>query len=539
MKNHPILLLDCTLRDGGYYNSWDFSRDLIDKYLNAMHAAGVDIVELGLRSLKNEGFKGACAFTTDGFIRSLDVPQDMKVSVMVNAVELLSESGTLETCLELLFPEPASSSPVSVVRIACHVHEFSNALPASRWLKERGFTVGFNLMQIADRAQCEIEQLSLEASKWPLDTLYFADSMGSMNPLQVAEVIGWLRTHWDGPLGIHTHDNMGMALQNTLRSIEEGVTWVDATVTGMGRGPGNAKTECLALEVADKRSTPCNMVPLMALVQQTFLPMQHKCGWGSNTYYYLAGKYGIHPTYIQEMMSDSRYSEEDILAVIARLRIEGGKKFSFNALDDARNFYQGPARGTWQPAEAIKGREVLLLGTGPGVANHQKAIEAYIQKTKPYVIALNTQSLISANLIDACVACHPVRLLADCDAHTKLPQPLITPSTMLPQEVRKALTGKVLLDFGLKVELESFDFKDSYAVIPTSLVIAYALAVAASGKASLISLAGFDGYKSDDPRNQEMNKLFKLYSESLNATPLTAITPTRYDITVKSVYAFV
>ena len=53
-----MVLLDCTLRDGGYYNAWDFSQGLIHEYLIAMQAAGVNIVELGLRSLKNRVFKG-------------------------------------------------------------------------------------------------------------------------------------------------------------------------------------------------------------------------------------------------------------------------------------------------------------------------------------------------------------------------------------------------------------------------------------------------------------------------------------------------
>ena len=52
MLNMNTLLLDCTLRDGGYYNSWDFSPELINDYLVAMQAAGVNIIELGLRSLK-------------------------------------------------------------------------------------------------------------------------------------------------------------------------------------------------------------------------------------------------------------------------------------------------------------------------------------------------------------------------------------------------------------------------------------------------------------------------------------------------------
>ena len=68
-----ITLLDCTLRDGGYYNKWDFPIDIINKYLRAMSKAGVDIVELGFRFTKNDGFKGPCAYTTDDFLEQLNV----------------------------------------------------------------------------------------------------------------------------------------------------------------------------------------------------------------------------------------------------------------------------------------------------------------------------------------------------------------------------------------------------------------------------------------------------------------------------------
>lgn len=530
------LILDCTLRDGGYYNSWNFSVDVINEYLYAMSAANIDIVEIGLRSLKNSGFQGATAYTTDDFLRSLALPQGPMVGVMVNASELVGSTPGLEATLERLFPESAATSPVKLVRIACHVHEFSLALPASSWLKERGFLVGFNLMQVAERSQADIEALALEASRWPLDALYFADSMGSMNPDQTARVIGWFRRYWAGPMGIHTHDNMGLALQNTLRALDEGVTWLDATVTGMGRGPGNAKTEYLAIELAERSGGACNIVPLMGLIREYFQPLQQRCGWGTNTYYFLAGKYGIHPTYIQEMLGDSRYSEEDMLAVIEHLRVEGGKKFSLNTLDAARNFYQGPPRGTWAPAEVFAGREVLLLGTGPGVEAHRDALERYVRSAKPFVMALNTQAQLSAELIDVRLACHPVRLLADCDEHVNLPQPLITPASMLPAEVCEALRGKELFDFGIEVRFGEFGFHPNHCVLPTALVIAYALAVIASGKASRVLLAGFDGYNADDPRNAEMNKLLEMYKSSVGAVPLLAITPSRYDLPLSSVY---
>lgn len=530
-----IVFLDCTLRDGGYYNNWDFSHELIHEYLDAMQAAGVDVVELGLRSLNNTGFKGACAFTTDDFIRSVSIPADLTVGVMVNGSELVGDVPQQEA-LERLFPNTAADSPVDLVRIACHVHEFAQALPAANWLKERGYKVGFNLMQVADRTEDEIKALARQATAYPLDALYFADSMGSMNPDQTAQIIQWLRSEWSGALGIHTHDNLGLALSNTLRALDEGVTWVDSTVTGMGRGPGNARTEELAIELAEQRGQQVNLVPLMALLREHFVPMQAHYSWGTNPYYYLAGKYGIHPTYIQEMLSDSRYSEEDVLAVIEHLRAEGGKKFSLNTLDAARHFYRGEAKGSWSPKEVFAGRDVLLLGTGPGVAQHRQALERYIRKAKPLVLALNTQCAIDSELIDLRVACHPVRLLADCEAHVKLPQPLITPFSMLPDDVQASLADKEVLDFGLKVEAGDFEFNDTCCTAPTSLVMAYAFAAITSGKANRILMAGFDGYAGEDPRNQEMNAVVVAYKQSNKAIPLLSITATRYDVQLKSIY---
>lgn len=122
---------------------------------------------------------------------------------MVNANELIGEV-SLPQALERLFSVTADQSPVKLVRIACHVHEFTEALPAISWLKKRGYQVGFNLMQVADRSENEIKALAREAANYPLDALYFADSMGSMNPDQVTRIIQWFRSEWKGPIGIHT-----------------------------------------------------------------------------------------------------------------------------------------------------------------------------------------------------------------------------------------------------------------------------------------------------------------------------------------------
>lgn len=529
------LLLDCTFRDGGYYNDWDFPPALIDEYLTAMRATQVDIVELGLRTLGNRGFKGPCAYTTDEFLRGLTIPDGLTVGVMVNGADLCTGLGCTGA-LERMFPETAAASPVDLVRFACHFHELPQALPAARWLTDRGYRVGFNLMQIADRTEAEVRDLSRMASDWPVEVLYFADSMGSMTPDDTARIIGWLRARWDKPLGIHTHDNMGLALSNTLRAHAEGVTWLDATVTGMGRGPGNARTEELAIEAEQLRGRKANLVPLMALIGRHFGPMKTHYGWGTNPFYYLSGKYGIHPTYVQQMLSDPRYDEEDILAVLDYLRDNGGKKYSAGTMESARTFYTGAPHGTWSPASVMEGRDVLILGTGPGVARHRTAIEAYVRREKPLVLALNTQSDIAPGLIDMHVACHPVRLLADAEQHCRLPQPLITPASMLPEALRRALGDKQLLDFGLGIEPGRFAFGDTHCSAPTSLVLAYVLAAATSGKARRILMAGFDGYPAGDTRNEETAGVLRAYKAHSDLS-LTAITATRHDLPSVSVYA--
>lgn len=530
------ILLDCTLRDGGYYNSWDFPKEMIEKYLLAMHSIHVDFIELGFRSLSKSGFRGGCAYTTEEFISGLDIPPGLKIGVMINANELINHNGSLEARLSKFFGKAAESN-VSLVRVASHVGEFEKALPASKWLKEQGYTVGFNLMQISNCDEPQIVELGRMASQYPLDVLYFADSLGSMYPADVTSTILALREEWPGPLGMHTHDNMGQALANSLASLDAGVQWLDGTVTGMGRGAGNARTEALVLELENLRGQKINLAPLLEVIKQYFEPLKAQYGWGFNPYYHLAGRFGIHPSYVQEMLMDKRYGEEEILSVIFQLGASGEKNFKLSTLSAARHFFKGESRGSWDPSEAMSNREVLILGSGPSVTNHSQALESFIRRREPYVIALNAQPSLSEDLIDIRAACHPLRLITDCDAHMRLPTPLAIPASMLPEEIKSKFAGKDVMDFGIGVREEGFVFEKNYALLPAPLVMAYALAITTSGRAQSIFLAGFDGYGGDDLRHKEAENIFQLYQKSEGAVPLISITPTAYDIDCSSVYA--
>ena len=96
------VILDCTLRDGGYYNKWDFPVDIIDSYLFAMSKVNVSVVEIGFRSRLNNEYKGACAYSREDFLETLSIPDDLLISVMLNASELAGSSDPI-SLIETLF----------------------------------------------------------------------------------------------------------------------------------------------------------------------------------------------------------------------------------------------------------------------------------------------------------------------------------------------------------------------------------------------------------------------------------------------------
>ena len=130
-----MVVLDCTLRDGGYYNSWDFDTKVVQAYLRAMSDSGVDYVELGLRNFTKSGFLGAFAYTTEQYLASIDLPVGPKYGVMVDAKTLLQSGLEPVQAVDKLFVE-CNQSKIDLVRVAAHFHEVEYSGPIVKRLKE-------------------------------------------------------------------------------------------------------------------------------------------------------------------------------------------------------------------------------------------------------------------------------------------------------------------------------------------------------------------------------------------------------------------
>ena len=238
-----LRILDCTLRDGGYYNNWCFPRELTEEYLRAMAAAQVDIVEIGFRNFPQASFLGPHAYSTDAFLGTLDIPASLSLAVMVDAKSLLGGEDDPVRRVDALF-QPRAGSRVEWVRIAAHLGEIAHCQAVVARLVELGYKVGLNMMQAAGKPSGYLTELAQMLQSWgSLDVLYFADSFGSMNPSEVGQVIEALAGGVAGEGGIHAHNNKAPARQNTPAPHDCGASLVGATGTRKGRGGGNAELQ--------------------------------------------------------------------------------------------------------------------------------------------------------------------------------------------------------------------------------------------------------------------------------------------------------
>jgi len=527
MKN-DIVNIDCTLRDGGYYTNWDFSDEFVRNYLIALSVAKVNYVELGFRLLENKGFKGAYAFCIDDFLNNLDIPAGINLAIMINADDLISDNQLNSETLKLLVPLDSKKSKVDLLRIACTFDDFEIIAPAFKILKQKGYKTAVNIMQISKLRENQFKKIAIISAENDIDIIYLADSFGSLMPDDIVDIVKFIKESWSGQIGFHAHDNKGFALINTLKAIENGIVWVDSTINGMGRGAGNTKTEELILSLDRYKKDKSNLIPLIKMINNDFTQLKQKYLWGTNAYYFMAADCSIHPTYIQTILSDGRFKEDDILSVINYLECEDSTKFISHKLETSKNFYHGKPIGTFSPITILKDKDVLIIGSSKNLDLHRKALEDFIRKQKPIVIALNACSQIDDSLIDYRIACNPMRLMADLDIYLGLTQPLITPLSMLPKSLSRKLKGKKVLDYGIGISMDGFEFNKSYGIIPNQLVFAYVLSFIASGKAHKVFLSGFEGYGLGDIRNTEINELIDKFKQKANNLRLIAITPSQY-----------
>ena len=532
-------ILDCTLRDGGYYNNWDFHPDLVRSYLESVASSGIDFVELGLRNFSKEGFFGAFAYSNEHFLIRLNLPKGPKYGVMVDAKTIIQSEMSVSDAVNNLFVE-RDVSQIDLVRVAAHFHEVEDCEEIVFELKKKGYLVGLNLMQTGGKDTSILAETAEIAQRWEgLDVLYFADSLGNMDGKEVLRVINALRLHWTGELGIHTHNNMGKALDNCLVAKDAGVTWLDATITGMGRGAGNAETEKL-LAVQARLSEKYSAASVYELAIRYFEPMQKVSGWGSNLLYFIGAQNEVHPTYIQNLLSDTHYGTDEIIGAIDYLgNLENSSSYNSKVYKAALSFgnANNPISGSLDLVDKALGKQILIVANGPNLNRYIDDIRDYIDDNKPIVIAINAIEVLEGRVDYYCISRNS-KFLSEGAKYSKLAASIILPLHRFSKsELSSFSDNAIFFDYGLEVICDEFEAKSTECKIPFDITAAYAFAAAKVMSGVNIKLVGFDGYEKGDERQLEMIELVSAIKNASGLDNITALTPTTYPIKQGSIYA--
>ena len=153
MKN--IKVLDCTCRDGGYYNLWNFDIKEINKYLLSCSRANIDIVEIGFVFPQNKNY-GLFAYSQKKLFKKLQIPKNLKICVMINAKDFYNEGINQ---IKNIF-QNAKKNFFKSIRIAINFDEFYLGKPIVEALKKLGYKIGFNLMQSHNKNKDDIERVA-------------------------------------------------------------------------------------------------------------------------------------------------------------------------------------------------------------------------------------------------------------------------------------------------------------------------------------------------------------------------------------------
>ena len=261
-----VRITDTSLRDGSHAMSHQFTAEQVREVAGALDESGVPVIEV----THGDGLAGSSiqyGFSKQSEMDLISAAAEACETAKIAAL-LLPGVGTVRELKE------AVERGVGVLRIATHCTEADVSQEHFEVAKDMGLeTVGFLMMAHMRPPEELLEQAKLMQS-YGADCVYIVDSAGAMLPDEAGEKVKVFKQGLDCQAGYHAHNNLGVAIGNSLAALEAGADQIDGSLRGLGAGAGNAPTELLAA-VLDKKGveTGLDVFGLMDAAEYTIAPM--------------------------------------------------------------------------------------------------------------------------------------------------------------------------------------------------------------------------------------------------------------------------
>jgi len=388
MSLGKVKILDCTIRDGGYINNWQFPLDFAKALYRAVSEAGVDYIETGFMFGESRETKSPWANYDPAVYKELRaaVPNGCKVA------GLLNYGG-----FEMNEIPPASESHFDMLRLVCHRVDAAAATETAAALAQKGYETTINYMAISNYTPVQLIELIqiINDHKKEVGFFYVADSFGSLMPNDTRRIVDTLKYGTQANLGFHPHNNLQMAFANSLAAIDAGANIVDGSVFGMGRGAGNLFTEVMVAYLEAQDESRYQLLPLLQFADLFMEPLREQYDWGISLSQMISGILHCHPNYPTNLLNFKMHTADDIYRMLKELPEDRRGRYKKPYMDEARvaflkkKIQQNNTVSSGLKDAAACHENVLLLCGGRSIHDHQAELEALAEKENCYVIAVN------------------------------------------------------------------------------------------------------------------------------------------------------
>ena len=375
MMSSMVQVLDCTLRDCGYINSWNFGAQTISNIIKSLVEAKIDIIECG-------------------FIRNSEYCMDSSV---FNSMEEVSKMITpkSEASLYAIMIEhhnnvydkipPFDGQGADIIRVTFRRNEWEEARHAISELIEKGYKVCVQPVGTTNYDDESLLKLIKDVNELKPFAFYLVDTLGVMYRHDMRKFFYLIDSNLSMSikLGFHSHNNLQMSFANAqemMRLAKRRKIIIDSSCYGMGRGVGNLATELLCDYINNDVQQKYSLTPILNVVDKYLMPIYAEQKWGYDLPYFLSATFKCHPNYAAYLMKRETLDIENIEKILSLIPIDVRKEFDESLIDKLYIRYQASEiddkKSSIKLRDMIAGREVVILAPGLSIVKEKEIINA-------------------------------------------------------------------------------------------------------------------------------------------------------------------
>ncbi len=385
-----IKLLDCTLRDGGYVNDWNFGHDNIITVFERLISSGVDVLEIGFLDERRPFDRNRSIMpdtqSADRIYGSLDKGQTMLVAMI--------DYGTCG----ITHLSPRSESCIDGIRVIFKKHVMREAIAFCHQVKKLGYSVFVQAVSItsySDRELLDLVDLVNELNPYALSLVDTYGLLHQDNLLHYFQLLNY-NLKPEIAIGYHSHNNFQLAYSNSmevLREPSERTILIDASLYGMGKSAGNLPIELISMYMNTNCGRNFNISQMLEAIDISIMPIFQKSPWGYNLFFYIAASNNCHPSYVRFLMDKNTLSLRSINTILDSIEPEKKLLYDKEYIEQLYCAYQSNECNDEKDlkilSDAFADKPILLLGPGKNMELQKSHVLDYIRAVSPIVISVN------------------------------------------------------------------------------------------------------------------------------------------------------